>query len=164
MEWSAWDECSVTCGGGSTTRRRSCVTPLYGGADCAGDVSETTSCNTQPCPSMDSFFFLLTANHATFGRRLQFSLKYNVILYATDVCTCLMTSCTRTDGVMTSSIEQFQVIGWRGLLGVCARSRVAAELGGDHVTVIMSHTVTSQRRAWALTRRQRRVMSLIAHR
>ena len=61
-------------------------------------------------------------------------------------------------------IKQFQAIGWRGLPGVCARSRVAAAPDGDHVIVTMSHTVTSQRRAWALTRRQRRVMSLIAHR
>ena len=53
-DWSDWSTCSLTCGGGSTMRTRSCTnpTPDHGGNDCSslGSASETNSCNNQPCP------------------------------------------------------------------------------------------------------------------
>ncbi|XP_061184989.1 SCO-spondin-like [Saccostrea echinata] len=51
-DWSAWDTCSVTCGGGSQGRTRTCTNPApqYGGADCTGDLTDTQDCNTQNCP------------------------------------------------------------------------------------------------------------------
>ena len=50
--WSDWSPCTVTCGGGTTTRDRTCTnpTPQYGGNQCDGDTSETTSCYTDSCP------------------------------------------------------------------------------------------------------------------
>lgn len=49
--WSAWGSCSVSCGGGTKTRTRTCTNPApaYGGANCAGSSSESTSCNTHSC-------------------------------------------------------------------------------------------------------------------
>ncbi|XP_078346349.1 uncharacterized protein LOC144631708 isoform X1 [Oculina patagonica] len=53
-EWGDWDQCSVTCGGGSRSRSRSCNNPApqHGGADCSslGPSQETGSCNETPCP------------------------------------------------------------------------------------------------------------------
>lgn len=51
-EWGVWSQCSVSCGGGSYWRTRSCVPPKNGGLDCIGPANVTDSCNTQPCPSM----------------------------------------------------------------------------------------------------------------
>ncbi|XP_033759595.1 A disintegrin and metalloproteinase with thrombospondin motifs adt-1-like [Pecten maximus] len=49
--WSAWGSCTVTCGGGTATRGRSCTnpTPQYGGAQCSGNVTDTMDCNTAVC-------------------------------------------------------------------------------------------------------------------
>lgn len=51
-EWSGWSECSLTCGGGVSQRRRDCnnPSPQGAGADCVGSDSETTACNQQQCP------------------------------------------------------------------------------------------------------------------
>ncbi|XP_061197855.1 SCO-spondin-like isoform X2 [Saccostrea echinata] len=50
-EWGVWSECSVTCGGGTTIRRRFCSnpTPQYGGKLCLGSSNETRVCNTESC-------------------------------------------------------------------------------------------------------------------
>ncbi|XP_071168590.1 uncharacterized protein [Mytilus edulis] len=49
--WSSWATCTVSCGGGSKGRSRTCTdpTPAHGGSDCSGDGSETETCNTQVC-------------------------------------------------------------------------------------------------------------------
>jgi len=51
--WSAWDSCSVSCGGGTQSRTRTCnnPTPQYGGANCSGSSSESQACNTHSCAS-----------------------------------------------------------------------------------------------------------------
>ena len=53
VDWTVWDVCSVTCGGGTQDRSRTCTNPApqYGGADCSGSANETQDCNTQHCPS-----------------------------------------------------------------------------------------------------------------
>ena len=50
-QWSAWDTCSVTCGGGTQDRQRSITQEaLYGGNECIGENQETQSCNSNGCP------------------------------------------------------------------------------------------------------------------
>lgn len=50
--WSNWTECTETCGGGITSRTRTCTNPMpmYGGVSCSGKPVETKECNLQPCP------------------------------------------------------------------------------------------------------------------
>ena len=49
--WSGWSACSVSCGGGTQTRTRTCTHPVpeCGGADCVGSSVDTQVCNTQSC-------------------------------------------------------------------------------------------------------------------
>lgn len=51
--WAAWGTCTVTCGGGSQSRDRSCTNPApaYGGLQCSGSTTSTQACNTHNCPS-----------------------------------------------------------------------------------------------------------------
>uniref|UniRef100_A0AAV2KYV0 Ig-like domain-containing protein n=1 Tax=Knipowitschia caucasica TaxID=637954 RepID=A0AAV2KYV0_KNICA len=51
-EWSAWEECSRTCGQGNRTRIRSCSDPpaLHGGRPCEGRAAEVIMCSVRPCP------------------------------------------------------------------------------------------------------------------
>uniref|UniRef100_A0A8D0TL61 SCO-spondin n=1 Tax=Sus scrofa TaxID=9823 RepID=A0A8D0TL61_PIG len=50
-EWEAWGPCSVSCGGGHRSRRRSCVDPppKNGGAPCPGASQEGAPCGLQSC-------------------------------------------------------------------------------------------------------------------
>ena len=48
-EWSNWGECSASCDGGSQTQTRTVLTPASGnGVECPV-LTQTQSCNTQPC-------------------------------------------------------------------------------------------------------------------
>ncbi|KAM9651443.1 SCO-spondin-like [Trichechus inunguis] len=49
--WEAWGPCSVSCGGGHRTRRRSCKNPppKNSGAPCPGASQEGAPCSLQPC-------------------------------------------------------------------------------------------------------------------
>ncbi|XP_063436803.1 uncharacterized protein LOC134718239 [Mytilus trossulus] len=49
--WSSFNECSVTCGGGTKTQYKTCnnPSPANGGADCAGNNVNTVTCNDDPC-------------------------------------------------------------------------------------------------------------------
>jgi len=48
--WSAYSTCSVKCGGGKQSRRRTCNSPApsNGGLSCAGSAYQERSCNTKP--------------------------------------------------------------------------------------------------------------------
>lgn len=57
-EWSEYNRCTKTCGGGNQTRYRTCSEPVpYGGANCSrfGPKEEVQSCNTDPCPVHGGF-------------------------------------------------------------------------------------------------------------
>ena len=53
-EWSSWEQCSKSCGGGTQVRHRTCTnpTPANGGKDCSnlGVFKETQRCGNKPCP------------------------------------------------------------------------------------------------------------------
>lgn len=50
--WTRYHRCSVSCGGGTKTRSRSCThpKPAHGGNDCVGDREESKQCNEHACP------------------------------------------------------------------------------------------------------------------
>ena len=53
-DWTAYGDCSVTCGTGSQTWNRECNSPepSNGGSTCAGETSETRECDEVGCPGM----------------------------------------------------------------------------------------------------------------
>jgi hemicentin len=57
-EWAYWTPCTVTCGGGVSTRFRNCTSPspAFGGKDCVelGAETETSSCAPDRCPGMST--------------------------------------------------------------------------------------------------------------
>lgn len=58
-QWSGFGQCSVSCGGGSTSRTRKCDNPKpsNGGKDCSklGPNEEIKTCNNDDCPGEHSF-------------------------------------------------------------------------------------------------------------
>ncbi|KAJ8320120.1 hypothetical protein KUTeg_001707 [Tegillarca granosa] len=57
-EWSSWQSCSTTCGGGYQIRVRNCDNPPKAtifGKDCEGDRQQQQTCNTQHCPMITAF-------------------------------------------------------------------------------------------------------------
>jgi len=54
--WSAWSQCSVTCGGGQQSHSRQCVNGQAGDIGCEGPVSEDRACNVQQCPAWGNWF------------------------------------------------------------------------------------------------------------
>ena len=50
--WSQWDECTVSCGGGTQSRQRTCTQQgQNGGRQCEEfDLTETQDCGTEACP------------------------------------------------------------------------------------------------------------------
>merc|ERR1711881_820051 len=49
-DWSIWELCTATCGGGMQTRTRSILEPARnGGERCEGEPLEMQTCNMQPC-------------------------------------------------------------------------------------------------------------------
>ncbi|CAK9026820.1 Hemicentin-1 (Fibulin-6) (FIBL-6) [Durusdinium trenchii] len=51
QDWSAWQECPVTCAGGQQSRRREVEVPATnGGKDCVGNKTESKVCKETACP------------------------------------------------------------------------------------------------------------------
>ena len=48
--WSNWSSCSASCGGGSQTQTRTVTTASSNGGALCPALTQTQSCNTQPCP------------------------------------------------------------------------------------------------------------------
>ncbi|VDH92906.1 Hypothetical predicted protein [Mytilus galloprovincialis] len=55
--WSDFTSCSVSCGGGTQARIRSCDDPVpeSGGIYCMGSSTESESCNDEKCPDDETF-------------------------------------------------------------------------------------------------------------
>ncbi|XP_028392974.1 uncharacterized protein LOC114517441 isoform X2 [Dendronephthya gigantea] len=53
--WTMWETCGKPCGGGNSSRVRSCThpPPTGGGDDCEGAWNETRGCNTNSCPEIE---------------------------------------------------------------------------------------------------------------
>jgi len=49
-DWSAFGDCSATCGGGTKERTRSNTTQAANGGAACSELSESRSCNTDGCP------------------------------------------------------------------------------------------------------------------
>ena len=60
--WSAWGQCSRTCGGGQKRRTRSCTNPPPSkcGQSCFGNTEELADCNTHSCPGKNNFTLYCT--------------------------------------------------------------------------------------------------------
>ncbi len=61
-DWSTWETCPVSCGGGYQNRTRLCdsPSPQFEGEDCTVDGSlgyETQNCNENPCASTQNYCF-----------------------------------------------------------------------------------------------------------
>lgn len=53
-EWSAWGECTASCGGGTQTRHRTINTNhAYGGQECPPELEQTQICNNVQCPPVN---------------------------------------------------------------------------------------------------------------
>lgn len=61
-QWSEWDSCNVTCGGGEKARRRECDGPYFNGDPCEGPNVERLTCNTFNCPSKMYSVLILRVN------------------------------------------------------------------------------------------------------
>lgn len=49
-EWKEWGECTATCGGGDTQRRREIlIQAMNRGDECKGPFDETKECHAEPC-------------------------------------------------------------------------------------------------------------------
>ena len=81
-DWFNWLECSVSCGEGIRTRKRTCTSPIpMGGEYCGGTPYEFEECNTDPCSDVTSkWVFLLVKEHIKIWKR--WSLRY----YAQSLC------------------------------------------------------------------------------
>ena len=48
-DWSAWSDCSKTCGTGTSTKTRTKLVKEVGGGVCNGQPAETKQCNLISC-------------------------------------------------------------------------------------------------------------------
>ncbi|KAH3884725.1 hypothetical protein DPMN_008711 [Dreissena polymorpha] len=55
--WTAWNECSHTCGYGNRNRSRTCRGPFHDGAECPGLPDDVETCNAFSCPGKYGFHF-----------------------------------------------------------------------------------------------------------
>jgi len=62
-EWSTWEACSKSCGGGIKLRKRTCTNPepLNGGKDCLqqhlGTDTDQMECNPTCCPGNNNWLY-----------------------------------------------------------------------------------------------------------
>ena len=63
-QWSAWSDCSLSCGDGSKKRQRGCKVSKHGGQECPkddhkinNDYRETKKCFIKKCPGLQKNFY-----------------------------------------------------------------------------------------------------------
>ena len=71
-DWTAWSECTVNCGGGRRTRRRSCE----GGNTCVGRQTEYTDCNTNSCPEGNSSLMAIGSHTSIYQSYIAFHVNH----------------------------------------------------------------------------------------
>ena len=81
-DWTSFSKCSATCGGGISTRSRSCThpAPAYGGRSCSGDSHSSGHCNTQSCPSNSLNYLYNTRWYLWTPRKLQIATVTSVLV------------------------------------------------------------------------------------
>ena len=87
-EWRAWGPCSLTCGGGSQDRTRSCTNPppAFGGANCVGKRKEFRVCNNIPCPGVIKSIFIFYIQKCTQLRPRDFILDTFFCIFLMSLC------------------------------------------------------------------------------
>lgn len=70
-----WTQCSLKCGGGTSTLQRMCVPPKSGGKPCVGQPILTKSCNEHPCP--DVFKTAENKNNSTVNKAIVKSMAFS---------------------------------------------------------------------------------------
>ena len=95
-DWTAWDQCPITCGGGTHDRSRTCTNPApqYGGADCTGSDAERENCNIHNCPSKFNLYYLVTVQSVAITTKVVslnpvhievYSIQHYVIKFVSDL-------------------------------------------------------------------------------
>lgn len=92
--WSPWYPCTVTCGGGTQIRVRSCTNPppSNGGKPCVGSNIDVRACATQCCPFScrgkhngdyadpdNSYGFISCSNGIAYHMPCPAGLKFNAV-------------------------------------------------------------------------------------
>lgn len=69
-EWTPWNNCSVSCGGGTHWRTRLCQGIAFGGKGCEGVAAQQEACNSLECPGempfQNNFYVLFTLYYSIF--------------------------------------------------------------------------------------------------
>lgn len=79
--WLPWSPCSLTCGGGSQSRKRTCTNPLPQGSGraCLGKDQESRACSEHPCNPREYqclFFIFLFFSFFYFSFLFSFPFLY----------------------------------------------------------------------------------------
>ncbi|CAJ1396777.1 unnamed protein product, partial [Effrenium voratum] len=122
-DWSEWNQCTKTCGGGLTERLRNSTGPTYGGQECDGASRDVMSCSPTPCPVdcklSDWSPWTECSLHCGNGTALRFRAEANSAEHGGKACktdrlhevaACLGSDCKPT-GVLIKSGQVTQVTG-----------------------------------------------------
>ena len=82
--WSAWDQCSTSCGKGTVTRTRSCSDPppQKGGKSCSGINTETKTCTLRACPGIICNIILFNCQPADDAKPCDVLIRQINIIYS----------------------------------------------------------------------------------
>ncbi|XP_078493368.1 uncharacterized protein LOC100178652 isoform X2 [Ciona intestinalis] len=103
-QWSTWNSCSLTCGGGLHSRSRICDGEVPGSEVCKGDEQEVKTCNTEDCATWTRWSTWSECSHSCNTGHQVRERQCNV----TDIVRC---------SSLTGPDNEIQVC----LLGICGR-------------------------------------------